>query len=325
MNYAHKWLKVETWAKPITVKTLGISDISWLLPSEDFPEEFLVSSNFLNVPTKVDNSLKMLEVDSLCNWKVTEDTPLGAIKKWFLLNFHSVNPENPAFEWPVQQWVKSWVWKEKYWAFWNIITDYSDEVCPRWWISNTTIKLSLSDSDKLFIWNNNIDLSYISERAIIKAEVFMWEVLLTTVEILENSQQWITLAVPIPAHFSNSKITLNFKLTDSEYYSYDKEVNIEVLATDNVKPTIDLDNSNLINLKSWEKINITWSIKDQSPIQSIKYILNWILINEDNNINKINYLLDSNALNVWDNILEIEVSDSNANLTKNNINIILGE
>jgi len=34
---------------------------------------------------------------------------------------------------------------------------------------------------------------------------------------------------------------MKFRLIDSEYYSYDKNVNIDVYATDNIKPVINLD------------------------------------------------------------------------------------
>jgi penicillin-binding protein 1A len=68
MSFAHRWKKVESWSRPIWVKTIWISKISGLLPRDWFPSNFIVDSNFMNVPNTVDNSLKEVRVDSLCNW-----------------------------------------------------------------------------------------------------------------------------------------------------------------------------------------------------------------------------------------------------------------
>jgi hypothetical protein len=67
MRYSHSQKKVESWKKPFKVKTIKVSKISGLLPREDFPSNFLIDSNFLNVPTKYDQSLQVVEVDTLCN------------------------------------------------------------------------------------------------------------------------------------------------------------------------------------------------------------------------------------------------------------------
>ncbi len=323
MNFAHKGLKVENWSRPLWVKTLKVSEISWLLPSEDFPWEFLVSSNFLNAPTKYDDSLKELEVDTLCNWKVTSSTPQSAIKKWYILNFHSLNVDQTSWEKAVQARVLKWEWKEKYPSVRNIITEYSDEICPRSWIAKTIIRTGLKDNDVLFIGKNNIDLAYKSDRKIIKIEVYLWDVLLSIHSTRNKTQQWMTLSVPIPAHFSNSKWDLIFKLIDSEYYSYEKKVKIEILATDNIPPVINLPISWILKLKSWNSINIKWNVNDQSPIASINYYLNSILVKEDLDTDKINYSVLSDNLVLWENILEISVKDSSANETIKEIKIIL--
>ena len=323
MKFAHKDLPVKGWSRPLWVKTLNVSNVSWLLPSKDFPEEFLVSSNFLNAPTEYDNSLKYIEVDSLCNWKVTKNTPDSAIRKWYLLNFHSLNPAQINWESAVQAWVETWEWKEKYPNVESIITDYTDEVCPRAWIVSTIIKTDINNDDVLFIWKNNIDLAYKSERWIIKIEVYLWDVLLTTVAVWNKTKKWLTLSVPIPAHFSNSTWILKFRVIDNEYYSYDENVDIKILSTDNVKPVIDSNLWDVLKIKNGESFNITWTVNDQSPISEIKYYLNSILVKEDLNTDKINYLVLSDWLENWENIFEIIAKDSSMNEVTKEIKIIL--
>jgi len=57
-----------------------------------------VSSLFKNPPKQYDESLKVVQVDALCNGKVDENTPKAAIKNVFLVSFHSLNPENAYWE-----------------------------------------------------------------------------------------------------------------------------------------------------------------------------------------------------------------------------------
>ena len=323
MKFAHKELEVKKWSRPLWVKSLKVSNVSWLLPSKDFPVEFLIDSNFLNIPTKYDNSLKNIKVDSLCNWKITEETPDSAIKSWYLLNFHSLNPAQTSWESAVQAWVKIWEWKEKYPNISNIITDYTDELCSRAWIVNTDMKTSLNDNDVLFIWKNNVNLAYKSWRSIIKIEVYLWDVLLSTHSTWNKTQRWIALTIPVPAHFSNSSWVLKFKLIDSEYYSYDENVNVKILATDNVSPFISINNGSIIKLSNWEDIQITWKASDQSPITWISYFINSILVHEDKNTNEIKYTISWKILKSWENILEIKAVDSSMNESFEEVKIII--
>lgn len=323
MVYAHQWKKVESWSRPIGVKGLKVSSISWFLPWKEFPENFLVDSNFINPPKDFDNSLEFLVVDSLCNWKVTSKTPESAIKKWYLLDFHSINPNNIRWEESVIEWVKTWKWKEKYWDFWNIIVSYNDEVCERSSPVNTIIRTSFKNDDVLFIWNNTIDIAYRSDRKIKKIEIYLWDVLVKTVSDLNKKQKWMNLSFPIPANLSNSAKILKLRLIDSEYYSYDKDIKVKILATDNVKPIIDILNPSSITINSWDILDISWLVNDSSSIESIKYFINWKQVYEVFNTKKISYNFNSNLLNSWVNTLTIEATDISANTSIKNIEINL--
>lgn len=67
--------------KPDSVYTATISTISGKLASESTPDEYRVSSIFAVKPTKYESAGKEVEVDSLCNGKVTDETPEAAIRK----------------------------------------------------------------------------------------------------------------------------------------------------------------------------------------------------------------------------------------------------
>lgn len=108
MEFAHRNLPKEQFKKPDSVYSATISSISGKLASENTPENFRVTSVFAVKPTAYENSMKEIEVDSLCNGKVTESTPADAVEKGYLIN---VNPIIDSYEtdWlgPIKSWVRS--------------------------------------------------------------------------------------------------------------------------------------------------------------------------------------------------------------------------
>jgi hypothetical protein len=108
MEELHRGKKVSTWKKPAEIKEVSISEISGFLPSpENRNNTFIVKSSHLNKPTKYDYSFKNIEVDALCNGKLTDKTPEAAKRNVTLVQFNSLQPGNSSWEEPVQKWVKS--------------------------------------------------------------------------------------------------------------------------------------------------------------------------------------------------------------------------
>ena len=137
MEYAHKWLKNESWKKPYKVSEINISEVSWLLPNPETKNNDLITKSlFINKPKTYDNSYRYVQIDSLCNWKVNENTPIAAIKNATLVEFNSINPENSKWQNPVIEWSKSDEFKEKYWNIPNLITSINENECVRSWIES---------------------------------------------------------------------------------------------------------------------------------------------------------------------------------------------
>ena len=228
MAYAHEWKKVSSWSRPLWVENLKISSISWLLPWEWFPSNFLTSSNFINPPTSFDDSLKFVEVDRLCFWKVTKNTPVEAIRRWYLVNFRSINPDNSKWEEPVLKWVNDWGYKEKYSRFWNVITYYSWNVCSRNWKVNVVTKTSIEDS-KLTIGRNDIKIWYVAGRNIRKMDIYLWNKLLKSIDNINISQKWFDVALFVPFNLLWTKANLKIRLVDSQYYHYDEDISVDIV------------------------------------------------------------------------------------------------
>jgi hypothetical protein len=102
-----------------------------LLPNPENSGSPLISSFFINKPTKYDQSYQTVQIDSLCNGMVTSSTPPAAIKEATLVEFHSLNPTNSSWENPVQAWARSDEAKERYGSVYNMVTSISNEVCQR--------------------------------------------------------------------------------------------------------------------------------------------------------------------------------------------------
>lgn len=325
MVYVHKDKPVKNWSMPSKVKKLTVSEVSWLLPNPEwFPENFLIDSLFLNIPNEYDKSLWMIEVDTLCNWKVTSDTPVAAIKKWYLLNFHSLYPDNPKWEWPVQARVATWEYKQKYWNISNIITNYKDEPCDRWTPWNIVINSNYKDGEVLFVWSNYIEVAYKSTKNIKKLEILLWDNVIYELNTLWKTSLGKRIDFNIPDHFANSKQELTIRAVDNDYYSGSQKVSIVVWAKDTIAPDIELDSIwEKITLTKWETLDITWKIIDSSSIRSVNFYL-------DNNPLKLwlkdrefTYTIDSTDLEKWNYIFKIEAYDFNFNQAVKEIDLVI--
>jgi membrane carboxypeptidase/penicillin-binding protein len=106
MTFAHKGLPKETFKRPEGVYSATISKISGKLVGTSTPEDIRVSSIFAVKPTEYENSLKEVEVDMLCNGKVTERTPESAIKRGYLMNANPIiDSYDPTWLGSVRSWL----------------------------------------------------------------------------------------------------------------------------------------------------------------------------------------------------------------------------
>lgn len=171
MEFAHGKnglnLPVEPFKKPDSVYSATISGISGKLASENTPPEKRVASIFAVKPTAYENSVKQVEVDSLCNGKVTEATPINAIKKGYLL---STNPIIDSYDPDWLASIRSWVSSDAGKAYFgdvkgNVITDYQDKVCERPGESQAyfIVSTNLSDGALRQIGPNDVSVSYESK------------------------------------------------------------------------------------------------------------------------------------------------------------------
>ncbi|MDD5198040.1 MAG: transglycosylase domain-containing protein [Candidatus Gracilibacteria bacterium] len=174
MEAAHKNLPKETFQKPESVITASISQISGRLASESTPDTLKVTSIFAVKPTEYEESFKTVEVDSLCNGKVTENTPTEAIKKGYLVN---INPIIDGYEkdWlsSISGWIRSEVGTAYFAGTENILSEVSDEVCvrPNSALSNITVSASFKEGGTYPLAKYPFEIRYSSDNTIVRLEI----------------------------------------------------------------------------------------------------------------------------------------------------------
>lgn len=94
------------------VKNVSIVKLSWKLPNNNTPTNLIKSSIWqLNkTPTEVDNVLTKVQIDSLCNWLVTEWlTPQKDIIDGYVLTPYSIMNDNRDLDSVTQWWKNTWI------------------------------------------------------------------------------------------------------------------------------------------------------------------------------------------------------------------------
>ena len=84
MDFALKGKDNTGWKKPSGLYTYNIVKSSGKLATSDTPADQIVSTLMAVKFDKYDDGLKEIEVDSLCNGPVAENTPPEAIKKIYI-------------------------------------------------------------------------------------------------------------------------------------------------------------------------------------------------------------------------------------------------
>ena len=325
MTFVHKWKKVTKWVKPSNVKEKTISTISWLpLEIADKDNKFLTTSLFLNSPTKFDNSFKTVEVDALCDWKITPETPVAAIKKVTLLEFHSLNPSNKNWEDPVSTWAVSDEAKELYWNVPDLITTLNNTPCERKSKSDEIIiKSNINNEDTFVSWENFIELAYKSVNPIIKIDILINEKRIDEIKLKGKTIWTYVWTFNIPSVYANSKVNLVLRAVDNSYFSFDEVKSINIVWKDTIAPIIKITSPSDLSVKVYKNsfFILKWKVSDNSSIRTINIYIDWktekIGIQERN----FEYSISWEKLDVWIHTIRIEAIDKWFNIWKEEVKI----
>jgi penicillin-binding protein 1A len=313
MAVAHEWKKIESWTKPKWIIEVVISTNSWKLPTDLTPVKSKEKSLFINLPTQYDDSYFSREIDVLCNWKVTDNTPIDAIKlvKW--IKYNSLRPNYKNWELPVS----------KLSNFWDDI--YTNDICERWKKdSSMDLWINLSNNWNLVSWANYVELAYRSKNPIIKLEILLDWKKLAVYNLPWKLEWWYRWSFNIPSWMSWKK-TLLIKAIDSNFYSKSITKNVTLWWKDRNAPIIKVTNPIKwsISLEKNTTFNLRATFSDLSPIRAVNVYFNWKKLNSTLKSRKIVIPISSAGLSEWTYNIKIEATDTNFNTSSKNIKVTI--
>lgn len=127
MEFAHKNLPKEEFKKPKDLYTYDIVKTSGKLATKDTPKDQVVTTIMAVKLNDYDGGLRSMEIDTLCNGPVSENTPEAFRKTVY------IPAEKPIIDGYDPAWTSGFFEAIKWWApkEWEESPTYSDEPCER--------------------------------------------------------------------------------------------------------------------------------------------------------------------------------------------------
>jgi len=241
------WKKSSQYT-PVQVSKKTMVRINWIPPEDDW------------------KTIKMIEIDTLCNWLVSEYTPITDRKYAYIIHAHSYRPNDKRWEEWVQKWWKT-VWKTKYEKilWWPVLFEEPKDICTDRIIiaKKWKLKFSIIYPQNWQVLSHVFDVWITIKNApfkISKYQYFIdWKL------IGEETYRWNILWIYLPDSIPNWAHKLKIRLIDEKGYIDDKELNIILKSEDTDSPYLD----KIINT-NWK---YTYIFKDKSS-----RVLWWYLI-----------------------------------------------
>ena len=242
---------------PVEIKTLAISKLTWKLPSIDTPLSLIIQTIWYiaNLPSKQDDSIKKIQIDKLCNWKVSQWTPKNDIWIGYVITPEDViwpeaSPENYA---NVLAWWRNY-WIKKYSEILNapvFLLTWPNQICEERQLIAKYWKIKV-DVIKPEIWQNiahlfNIWYNLKWPFVVKSVKVYLGDILIgsfsyNTKEISDIK----TLKIP---DYVKWDVKLKVVVEDEKWYKDEEDLNVNVVSKDEDKPKIYKKNISRIDWK----------------------------------------------------------------------------
>lgn len=271
MEFAHQGKEKLTWKMPARLWFTKTSKISGLLVPEGFDPSLVVDNLFKNKPTEYDHSLEKIQVDMMCNGKVGPNTPQSAIKEWYYIAYHSINPKNSVWEAGVQKWAKENGYK-MFSNLPNIISDYTDELCERDQTlvnnANIQVKSKITPWETFINGSNYVEIGYKSNNPIIKLQMLLNGNIVQEIPQDKKTSGVYAGSIIIPSGYEG-EYSLTIRAVDSIYMSGEEQNDITIVLKDKTPPVISITNpeKDSISLYKWQFFNLRATIEDRSKIK----------------------------------------------------------
>ena len=296
------------------VSSISISSISWKLPSESTPQEFIKQTLWwnYNLPKEVEWPITPLEVDISCYWKISPLTPPDQVRKWYLIEPSTFMPNKMDLE-NIIEYLKEWVmsWNMSINLFVEEPKDYCEARQPE---MNESIQINIiKPQDKQsFAKKNSIVYSIKSPVAVKKINILLdWS---TVKSFIDNSTDiYWTKDIDLSNYWDGSH-TLGIMAVDANNAVNLINRNINLVSEDTMAPYLNRDGTNVIRNEDW-KYDVTLLFNDD-----VSWIKSWKIIGQDwKNVNT--FSSQATSFVTSNNVLKLEVSDYYDNVLSEEINL----
>lgn len=264
---------LEEFLRPKGITWRSVSRLSGKLPSAQTPPDQIISELFtsFNIPEEIDDSYQAIEIDRVSKKLQTTFTPPDAKTKAIVAKFHSLRPDDPNWENPVQEWTKKNFSTDEGEIIARAPTEFDDVHNAQTALTPPTIQI-VSPTNNAIVSAGSIFLQpeVSGDHGILKVEYYLQERLVDTkTEFPFMGELRIVLKRKKPY-----KITA--KIFDTLYYTSSDTINIVVDDTPDTTPpqakiTFPIANS---TFTPGQKLTIQTQIQEDRSTGKVSFFLN---------------------------------------------------
>ncbi len=299
------------------------------LPKQDFvkPSDVGGSGKFLYINGKKPEVLsafnpEKIQVDILCNGRVSETTPKEAIKDAVILDkAFPIEDSYPSWREPVDAWLWSEKGRayliEKLWLTEDMMTVVAkpENICERPSESIPQFTTTITDNMELFAGLYPIEITFKSEHPMKEAQILINDKLYRWISLSNQKEGTVKAEFSLSGSDGASQI-VTVRVVDTFGYSTSRNYRVRILGKDIANPTIKTDNPAVINLKSGQQVTLSGSINDESDVSKIQIFVNDVIYGTLQGVKKYNFTLKTPAdLAPGKHIITIQVTDFQKNIT----------
>ena len=319
------WWLVQWWyisnrdMTNIETATVNISKITWRIPSETTPWEFITSTMWYvnSLPKEVDGVTSSYEFDALCLWVVSPLTPIDETKNWYYMELDSFMPNNDDLEKIKERWNEKakiptwWEWSINI----NILTKIPEGFCEgREPIISDAVKVSIIDpeNDQKISAKPSIMYSVKSDSLLRSLSITVDWTLVFSKNYIKQTEDLNTTDLDLSS-FAAWKHTITVQATDANWRMNNASI-IDVLQSNDDEPPYLVVEQSKKQQKDDGKYQITLIFDDHlSGIPWGKVSVNWSVINSFQ-WRLASFTTDSESF-------DVEVKDNYGNTLNQTINL----
>jgi penicillin-binding protein 1A len=312
MEFALKDIPKTDWKKPEWIYTYNIVKTSWKLATKNTPESQIISTIMAVKLEEFDDWVKEIEIDTFCNGKVTDETPIDAIQTLYIPAW------KPVIDGYDPDWTSSFYATLKRWSSWSLLSEnkeYTDTPCERT-SKEWSVNISIIKTD-----SSTVSINFLGDRMIQKIIIAPegWEETTVnygtgtkksgteTIKIWNNKTSIITVSVIDIYGYRYTN-----KNTPTEWGSENIPNNNDVIGTGSA-PVITLTNpkSKNLNLYNGDPFNLRFNVQTSTSAREIQVLVDGVPVQVATSGEVFVFPMSSIWLEVWKHLVQVIAVDAN--------------